>query len=97
MTFYADPAVAQQSANALTNFDADPNIMVTIAHDPAGLDVYDFFPNGTLNDWQQKGWKEDARWGFLSELPFDGKIVRPTLVDGLYVDGVKVRGLELPQ
>ncbi|EXJ75366.1 uncharacterized protein A1O5_02062 [Cladophialophora psammophila CBS 110553] len=89
-TFYKDPPVAEKSVLGLMEFDADPCILVTIAHDPAALDVYDFFPRGNLNDWQQKGWKEAARWGFLSELPYNGKTVRPVPVDRLYKQGQKV-------
>ncbi|KAH0842926.1 metallo-beta-lactamase superfamily protein [Fonsecaea pedrosoi] len=96
-TFYKDPIVAEKSVLGLMEFDADPRVLVTIAHDPAALDVYEFFPRGSLNDWQQKGWKEAARWGFLSELPYNGKTVRPLLVDGLYKQGRKIRGLELPE
>jgi len=60
------------------------------------LDVFDFFPTGTMNDWKKKGWKKAAHWGFLSELPYNGTTVRPQLVDGLYKDGKKVRDLKLP-
>ncbi len=49
-----------------------------------------------MNDWQKKGWKQASHWGFLSEIPYKGKTVRPTLVDGLYdKDGKKLRGLDL--
>jgi hypothetical protein len=32
--------------------------MVLIAHDAASLDVLPFFPDGTIDDWQAKGYKE---------------------------------------
>jgi glyoxylase-like metal-dependent hydrolase (beta-lactamase superfamily II) len=91
--WYIDPAVAQQSIRGLEEFDADPNVLVAIAHDPTSLDVFTFFPDGTMNDWQKQGWKEALHWGFLNELPFEGRTARPLLVDGLYRDGEKVRGL----
>lgn len=81
---------------ALKEFDASPNVLTIIAHDPTSLDVFDFFPKGTLNDWQKKGWKRKHHWGFLSEMPYNGKTVRPVLVDGLYEGDQKLRGLELP-
>jgi len=95
-SFYVDPPTAQNSVHALEEFDADPNILVVIAHDPTSLEVFDFFPRGTMNDWQQKGWKKAAHWGFLSELPYNGKTVRPQLVDGLYKNGERLRDLKLP-
>ena len=81
----------------LQDFDADPNVIVIIAHDPTSLDVFKFFPKGTINDWQKKGLKKAAHWGFLSEFPYNGKTVRPLLIDGLYLNGKKLRGLELPK
>ena len=79
---------------ALAEYDADPNVLVAIAHDPTSLVVFDFFPNGTMNAWKEKGWKERSHWGFLEELPYYGKMIQPLLVDGLYTQGQKVRGLE---
>lgn len=66
-----------------------------IAHDPTSLDVFDFFPKGTLNEWKSKGWKQASHWGFLSEMPFNGKLVRQPRIDGLYKHGKKVRGLDV--
>ncbi|KIW56447.1 hypothetical protein PV05_05106 [Exophiala xenobiotica] len=95
-SWYRDPETSRKSAQALEEFDADPNVLVVIAHDPTSLDVFDFFPKGTMNNWQKKGWKQASHWGFLSEIPYNGKTVRPTLVDGLYdKDGKKLRGLDL--
>jgi hypothetical protein len=94
-SFYQDPKLAHESTIKLRAFDADPNVLIVIAHDPTSLDVFDFFPKGTMNDWNAKGWKEASHWGFLSELPYNGKIVRPPRVDGLYKHGKKVRGLDV--
>lgn len=86
--------MAQKSVEALFDFDADPNTIVLIAHDPTSLDVFDFFP-AKINDWKQKNQKKKAFWGFLSEIPYNGKVVREQLVDGLYDQkGNKLRGLE---
>lgn len=86
---------AQRSIVALAEFDADPKVLVAIAHDPTSLVVFDFFPHGTMNDWKKKGWKEKMQWGFLQELPYYGKIIQPQMVDGLYREGQKIRGLEV--
>lgn len=76
-------------------FDADPNILVVIAHDTAPIEIMDFFPKANINDWQAKGHKEVMHWHFLNELPVDGKTGRDTLVDGLYDSkGKRVKDLE---
>lgn len=93
-SFYADPPTAMNSIRALAEFDADPNVLVAIAHDPTSLDVFEFFPNGKMNDWKSKGWKEKMEFGFVNELPYNGKTVRNVLVDGLYRDGKKVKDLQ---
>lgn len=83
-SFYHDPPTAEQSIRALAEFDADPNILILIAHDVAPLEVLPFFPQGAINGWQKAGWKDQLHWGFLNELPFEGKARRKQLVDGLY-------------
>lgn len=75
-------------------FDADPNILTCIAHDTAPFEFMNFFPNGTINDWQKKGWKEKMHWHFLNELPVDGKSTKEPLCDGLYKDGKRIKTLE---
>ncbi|KAI4085914.1 MAG: hypothetical protein LQ344_008009 [Seirophora lacunosa] len=85
--WYMDPGVAQQSVDRLEEFDADDNVFVCLAHDGGLIPVCDWFPDGTLNDWKVKGWKEKSKWGFLNELPLDGKPGRPLLVPGLVKDG----------
>ncbi|KAF2097140.1 hypothetical protein NA57DRAFT_66817 [Rhizodiscina lignyota] len=86
-SWYVEPPAAQRSINALQEFDASPNVMVCIAHDEALPKVVDFFPNGTLNDWQKKGWKPNGRWGFLNAIPVDGKESAPWITPGLMKDG----------
>lgn len=51
------------------------------------MPVVDWFPNGTLNSWKEKGWKEGSQWGFVNELPIDGKPGRPKIAQGLVKDG----------
>ena len=87
-----DPQTAQESVDRLEDFDANQNVFVCIAHDGGLLDVVDWFPNGTLNNWQQKGWKARSQWGFLNELPIDGKPGRPWIAPGLVKEGEVVSG-----
>lgn len=94
-SWYSDPPAAQQSVDALVEFDAHPNVMVCIAHDTALLPILDFFPNGTLNDWKQNGWKTKTQWGFLDELPINEKPAREDhLVPGLMKDGQRMKDWE---
>lgn len=85
--WYIDPPVAQQSVDRLEEFDVDENVFVCIAHDGGLIPVCDWFPYETLNDWKAKGWKEKSKWGFLNELPIDGKPGRPLLAPGLVKEG----------
>lgn len=57
-TWYDDPQTAMKSIKSLFDFDADPNVLVVIAHDMAPKDSLTFFPKGTINDWKSKGYKE---------------------------------------
>lgn len=90
-SWYVDPPVAQESVDKLADFDAAEEVFVAIAHDGGLMDVIDLFPNGTMNDWKEKGWKERSHWGFLEELPVgegrpakiapglvrEGKVIKP--------------------
>lgn len=40
--------------------------MVVVAHDASIGDVLELFPE-TLNDWKEKGWKEEMLWKFMDE------------------------------
>lgn len=93
-SFYVDPQTAMESIRALMEFDADPNVLTLIAHDPAPLDTMTFFPNGTINDWQQRGLKDAMHWYFLNEMPAEGVEPRAVMVDGLYKDGKQVKDLK---
>ena len=85
--WYVDPPTAQKSVKSLEEFDADENVFVCVAHDGGLLGVVDFFPNGTINDWKRKGWKEKSKWGFLNELPIDGKPAKPWIAPGRVKEG----------
>lgn len=79
----------------MKEFDADPNILVIIAHDSACSDIFDFFPTGTLNDWHLKSWKNKHRWAFLNEMPYHGEVRKSPIVDGLYQGQERLRGLDV--
>ena len=90
-TLYFDPDVAQDSISKLEEFDADPAVFVCVAHDIGLVDVVDWFPSATLNNWKSKGWKEKSRWGFLGTLPVGWKPVGENFCSGLAKDGSVVR------
>ncbi|KAF7190678.1 Cytochrome P450 monooxygenase [Pseudocercospora fuligena] len=95
-SWYDDPKTAMVSIRALFEFDADPNVIVMIAHDNAPLVVLKdkMFPHGgDINDWKQQGYKEKLHWGFVNELPAEGVPARDTLTDGLYRGGKRVKDL----
>ncbi|CAK4034302.1 Hypothetical predicted protein [Lecanosticta acicola] len=85
-SWYEDPRTAMESIHHLLQFDADPNVLMIIAHDAAPKDSLKFFPDGTINDWKAEGYKEAMHWHFLNELPVNGRQERDPIVDGLYRD-----------
>ncbi|KAH7083504.1 hypothetical protein BKA63DRAFT_540320 [Paraphoma chrysanthemicola] len=90
--WYVDPQRALESVNQLKALDADERILVLIAHDPAMFGEVDFFPEGDLNDWLQRGWKRALHWRFLDDLPTTTREVRH-LIDGTYMNGRRVKSL----
>lgn len=77
----------------MQDFDASPDVLVCIAHDPTLLKVLPMLndqPDKDLNDWKIKGYKDQLEWAWLNELPRDGKPGRPAIVDGAWRDGEKV-------
>ncbi|KIX08705.1 uncharacterized protein Z518_03362 [Rhinocladiella mackenziei CBS 650.93] len=60
-----DLAESQRSANRLTNFDDEGNILTVLAHDASLQDVLEFFPR-KANDWKEKGWKKEGHWRWLA-------------------------------
>lgn len=51
-------------------------------------------PEKDLNDWQEAGLKEKAHWGWLNELPRDGKPGRGMAVQGMWRHGELVGDLD---
>ncbi|KAJ8096389.1 hypothetical protein PM082_011551 [Marasmius tenuissimus] len=63
---YADQQVSIKSQRALSVFDAHKDIFVMAAHDLTLVGIVGLFPE-KLNDWKEKGWKEQSIWAFLDE------------------------------
>lgn len=63
---YTDPATSRVSAKKLSVLDANPDVLVVLAHDQSIVDLVDFYP-AKLNDWKAKGWKTQATWKFVDE------------------------------
>lgn len=94
-SFYLDQPLALKTISKLQALDANPNVFVTIAHDPTLGEVLPKLGSGlTVNDWKEAGYKKKAMWGWLKELPRDGKPGMPPLVDGQYRAGKKTKNLD---
>ena len=89
-SWYDDAGEAKRSIDGMIEFDADENVFLAIAHDPALREVCQGFPRSTMNEWKYKQWKKQSQWHFLNELPLLGKPGRPKLVDGRFKDGQHV-------
>jgi glyoxylase-like metal-dependent hydrolase (beta-lactamase superfamily II) len=90
---YLNREQAAQSIQELQRFDAHPDVLVCIAHDPTLIKALPFLndqPDEDLNDWREAGLKEKAQWGWLNELPRDGKAGREMYVQGVWKEGVIV-------
>lgn len=95
-SWYINPKQAEQSLHALMEFDVDENVFIAIAHDPSLFDVCEFYPEAGANDWKAKKWGKKARWGFVNELPIDGKPGRPMIAPGLFRDGKMIKEAKRP-
>lgn len=94
-SFYLDQPQALETISKLQALDANPNVFVTIAHDPTLGEILPKLESGqTVNDWKEKKYKSKARWGWLKELPRDGTPGTTPLVDGQYQGGKKIMNLE---
>lgn len=90
---YLFPELAEQSIDALQPFDADPDVIICMAHDGELLRAVPLLnrePRRDINDWKVRGYKEHTRWGFLNELPREGRPGREPLVLGVNRDGKKL-------
>lgn len=99
---YKDPPLAKDTLRKMRDyFDADPNVLVCLAHDPALLDhlpAFNEHPEKDINAWRAEGIKEKVHWGFLKELPRcgeDGSIVGPGMRDEHIVEGTWREGVRL--
>jgi hypothetical protein len=82
-SWYLDSAVAGESINKLQEHDANQNVLVILAHDPDSAKYFDFFPNGTLNNWKEsRSANEGHHWSWLNELPRGTRSGRGALVEG---------------
>ncbi|KAK1226008.1 hypothetical protein PQX77_011026 [Marasmius sp. AFHP31] len=63
---YKDREVAIETQRAISILDAHKDVFVVAAHDITLAGVIGLFPE-TLNDWKEKGWKEQSIWAFLDE------------------------------
>lgn len=77
----------------MQDFDASPDVLVCIAHDPTLLKVLPVLnnqPDEDLNDWKSRGFKEKLLWGWLNDLPRNGTAGRPILRDSVWRNGERV-------
>ncbi|KAK0202309.1 beta-lactamase-like protein [Desarmillaria ectypa] len=63
---HADRETSLATISKLSRLDANPDVLVLIAHDSTAPGVIDEFPK-SLNDWKAKGWKDKLMWAFLEE------------------------------
>ena len=90
---YLDRETAMKSIRGMQDFEASPNVLVCLAHDPTlitTLPLLNSRPEEDLNEWKARGYKERLLWGWLNELPRDGRPGRPMLADGTFRNGEKV-------
>lgn len=91
-SWYVNPRLARESIERVKALDVCESVLVLITHDPAVMKVLPLYPGRELNGWYEARWKGRLRWGFLDELPVEGK-TREYLVDGTYVEGRLVKTL----
>jgi hypothetical protein len=93
LTTFADFDAATNSVNAMREFEDSPDVLICISHDMVLVDILPLLnksPEADINDWKAQGYKEQARWFWLNELPRDGKPGRPPIVNGRFWRGEKV-------
>lgn len=86
---YIDPVVSQSSVDKLVDFDANPSVMICLAHDGTmmhSLPTLNNNPEDDLNSWKERGYKEKTHWGWLNELPRNGKPGKEPAVEGFWRD-----------
>jgi len=65
-SFYADPVTSAVSNEKLATFDADPDILVLVAHDLSLREFIPYYP-AYLNDWKETNFKERTVWNFVDK------------------------------
>ncbi|KAK4168370.1 beta-lactamase-like protein [Cladorrhinum sp. PSN259] len=82
-SFHHDVDELEVTVGKVQEADCQDDIFVCAAHDESLLDVVEFFPEGTLNDFTEKGLAKKARWRFLSDFgravgrECDGEVKHP--------------------
>lgn len=66
-TIAHDLTSAREAISKLQAFDADERVFMAPAHDLSLRDAVEYFPNNTMDEWKQKGWKEKSNWLFLRD------------------------------
>lgn len=77
-SFYGTPFEPAVANHADTNetlakvelFDANPQILVCLSHDPTLMNVLPFYPF-SINDWHKKGYKQRLQWEFLYDFDLE--------------------------
>jgi len=64
--FAHDLKVCNWTIEGLQEFDADPHVLLLVAHDESVMDVLDFYPK-VMNDWFEKDLAKKAKWKFLED------------------------------
>lgn len=67
LSFHHDVDETIVTVSKVQEADCRDEILVCAAHDETLLEVLDFFPNGTLDDFAEKDWVKRARWRFLRD------------------------------
>ncbi|KAJ7717790.1 hypothetical protein B0H16DRAFT_1700848 [Mycena metata] len=65
--YYQDAPTSRASIALLGAFDANPDVLVVLAHDESLLEIVGPAFPAKLDGWKETGWKERAVWAFLEE------------------------------
>jgi len=86
---YMDTKVSQCSVDKLIAFDSSPSVLICLSHDETvlhGIPTLNASPNDDLNSWQKRGFKKQILWGWLNDLPRNGRPGRQPAVEGFWRD-----------
>ncbi|KAJ7717785.1 beta-lactamase-like protein [Mycena metata] len=65
--YYEDAPTSRASIALISAFDANPDVLVVLAHDESLLEIVGPAFPAKLDGWKERGWKERAVWAFLEE------------------------------